>query len=117
MASKLRIHPAYYRRLRHYRDRIRDQEGRPQVATHFVKAVEEMVAQLMLNPGRGHSARFEAPELADIQRMAVPGFQVFALFYRCDAEVITLVTVEHAAQDLPARLAGILAQPRVPPGS
>lgn len=111
MANKLRVRPAYYRRLRHYRDRISHQEGRPQVANRFVQAVRETVAQLVINPGRGHFARFEPPELADILRMSVPGFTVFALFYRYDGEVIRLITVEHTAQDLPARMAAILLQP------
>jgi hypothetical protein len=61
------------------------------------------------NPQRGHSARFESPDLADILRLAVPGFPVFALFYRWDGRTLTIITLEHTAQDLPPRLASILS--------
>lgn len=111
MASKLHVHPAYYRRMRHYRDRIGVREGRPQVARRFVRATAALVVLLLRNPGRGHSARFESSDLADILRIAVPGFPVFALFYRWDGETLTLITVEHTAQNLPARLAGLLTAP------
>ena len=32
MDAKLRVYPAFYRRVRHYRDRIGVHDGRPQVA-------------------------------------------------------------------------------------
>lgn len=110
MAVKLRVHPAFYRRVRHYRDRISLQEGRPKIAAKFVKASEEAVRVLLQNPGRGHSAGFESPELADILRLSLPGFAVFALFYRWDGQSLTIVTVEHCAQDLPSRLAKIASR-------
>ena len=111
MAVNLRVHPAFYRRVRHYRDRIGIHDGRPQVALRFVKAAQGLVLQLLQNPQRGHSARFEAPDLADILRIAVPGFPVFALFYRWDGQTLTVITLEHTAQDLPSRLAGLLTAP------
>jgi plasmid stabilization system protein ParE len=111
MAARLRVHPAFYRRLRHYRDRIGKHDGRPQVAGRFVRATQELVAHLLQNPGRGHSAGFESPDLVNILRVAVPGFSVFSLFYRWDGETLTVVTLEHTAQDLPSRLAGILSSP------
>jgi hypothetical protein len=114
MGIKLEVHPAFYRRIRHYRDRIGIKDGRPQVATKFVRATQEVVVQLLENPLRGHCAGFEAPELADILRMSVPGFSVFALFYRWDGRTLTVVTLEHTAQDLPARLARMIAAPREP---
>jgi plasmid stabilization system protein ParE len=109
MAVKLRVHPAFYRRVRHYRDRIGIHEGRPQVAARFARAAQEVVLRVLQNPQRGHSARFESAELADILRIAVPGFPVFALFYRWDGQTLTVITLEHAAQDLPARLANLLS--------
>lgn len=110
-ANQLRVHPAFYRRVRHYRDRIGVQDGRPQVAVTFVQATEELVVQLLKNPHRGHPARFEAPELADILRASVPGFSVFALFYRWDGQTLTVITLEHTAQDLPSRLASLVSKP------
>jgi plasmid stabilization system protein ParE len=108
MAAKLRVYPAFYRRVRHYRDRIGIHDGRPQVATKFVRAAHDLVLLLLENPQRGHSARFESPDLADVLRVAMPGFPVFALFYRWDGQTLTVITLEHTAQDLPSRLAGIL---------
>lgn len=113
-ANKLLVHPAFYRRVRHYRDRIGIADGRPQVAIKFVQAARKLVAQLMENPGRGHPARFEAPDLADVLRAAVPGFTVFAVFYRWDGQTLTVITLEHTAQDLPSRLAGIISSPKPP---
>ena len=109
MAAKLAVHPAFYRRMRHYRDRIGVQDARPQTAFRFVRAVRNLVPQLFENPGRGHSARFEARDLADILRLSVPGFAVFALFYRWDGQTLTVITLEHPAHDLPARLAAVLS--------
>jgi plasmid stabilization system protein ParE len=111
MAAKLFVHPAFYRRVRHYRDRIGIHDARPHIAIKFVKAAQELVLRLMENPQRGHAARFEASDLADILRAAVPGFPVFALFYRWDGHTLTVITLEHTAQDLPARLAGLLSAP------
>lgn len=110
-ANQLQVHPAFYRRVRHYRDRIGISDGRPQVAVKFVRAVQALAAQLLKNPGRGHPAGFEAPELADILRVSVPGFSVFALFYRWDGRTLTVITLEHTAQDLPARLASMVSRP------
>jgi plasmid stabilization system protein ParE len=113
-ANKLQVHPAFYRRVRHYRDRIGNQDGRPQVAAKFVRSTQDLVLQLLENPLRGHPAGFEAPELTDVRRMSVPGFSVFALFYRWDGQALTVITLEHTAQDLPARLANLVAAPRPP---
>ena len=113
-ASKLQVHPAFYRRLRHYRDRIGIRDGRPKVAVKFVQAIHELVLQLLENPGRGHCAGFESPELADILRISVPGFSVFALFYRWDGQTLTVITLEHTAQHLPARVASMVAAPKRP---
>ena len=113
-ANKLWVHPAFYRRLRHYRDRIGIQDGRPQAASKFVRATQELVKQLLENPRRGHFAGFEARELADILRASVPGFLIFALFYRWDGETLTVITLEHTAQDLPSRLASMVSNPSRP---
>lgn len=112
MAAKLIVHQAFYRRVRQYRDRIKIHDGRPQVAVRFVQATEELVLSLMQNPQRGHSARFESADLSDILRVAVPNFTVFAVFYRWDGQTLTIITLEHTAQDLPARLAAILIDPK-----
>jgi len=109
MAAKLLVHPAFYRRVRHYRDRIAVHDGRPHVAVKFATAAQVLVLRLLDNPLRGHSARFESPDLADIRRVAVTGFPVFALFYRWDGQTLTVITLEHTAQDLPSRLAGLFS--------
>ena len=109
MAARLQIHPAFYRRVRHYRERIAVRAARPKVAVTFVRAVQAVVERLLINPRRGHAARFESPDLADILRISVPGFPVFAVFYRWDGETLTVITLEHCAQDLPARLAGLIS--------
>jgi len=111
MAGKLVVHPVFYRRVRHYRDRIGIHDGRPQIAVKFAKAAQKLVLRLWQNPHRGHSACFESADLADVLRAALPGFPVFALFYRWDGRTLTVITLEHTAQDLPSRLAGIVSTP------
>jgi hypothetical protein len=96
MAAKPVVHAAFYRRGRHYRDRIGIHDG----------------SGLVESPQQGRSAGFEALDLADILRVTVPGFPVFALFYRWDGQTLTVITVEHTAQDLPSRLAGIVSVQR-----
>src|SRR5579872_3324228 len=111
MADNLFVHPAFYRRVRHYRDRIASHDGRPQTAEKFVLASQDIVLQLLKNPQRGHSARFESSDLTDVLRVALPNFQIFAVFYRWDGKTLTVITLEHTAQDLPARLAAVLSTP------
>ena len=108
MAARLFVHPTFYQRVRHYRDRI-IHDGRQQVASKFVKSTEELILHFLDNPGRGHLAGFEASDLADILRVPVPGFNVFALFYRWNGQTLTIITLEHTAQDLPWRVAAILS--------
>jgi len=109
MAGELLVRPAFYRRVRHYRDRIGKHDGRPQVAIQFVRAMQALVLQLLRNPRLDHSARFESSDLADILRAAVPGFAVFAVFYRWNGQTLAIITREHTAQDLPSRLASIVS--------
>ena len=109
MAVKLLVHPAFCRRVRHYRDRLALHDGRPQIAARFAEAARDLVLRLLQNPQCGHSARFESPDLADILRASLPGFPVFALFYRWDGQRLTVLTLEHTAQDLPSRLAGLVS--------
>lgn len=75
----------------------------------FVHAVRDLVSQKQEHSGRAHSARFEASDLADLLRVSVLGFAVFAIFYRWDGQTLTVITLEHTAQDLPARLAAVLS--------
>jgi ParE toxin of type II toxin-antitoxin system, parDE len=111
MAARLFVHPAFYQRVRHYSDRI-IHDGRQQVASKFVKSTEELILHLLDNPGRGHLAGFEASDLANILRVPVPDFGVFALFYRWDGHTLTVITLEHTSQDLPSRIAAILSHPK-----
>jgi len=60
-AKKLLVHPTFYRRVRHYRDRIGIKDGRPQVAIKFVQATQDLAVELLKNPQRGHLARLRLP--------------------------------------------------------
>lgn len=113
-ADKLGVHPAFYRRMRHYRDRIGIQDGRPQAAVKFVRATQELVGHLLANPRRRHSAGLEARGLAGILRASLPDFAVFAIFYRWEGDIQTVIALEHTAQDLQSRLASMVSNPRQP---
>ena len=110
-ANRLIVHPAFARRVRHYRDRI-IADGRPRVAGKFTNATKQLIHALVQNPSRGHLARFESPDLADILRASIPGFPVFAVFYRWNGHTLTILTLEHTAQHLPGRLASIVSNPK-----
>jgi hypothetical protein len=89
-----------------------NQPNEPGRAQAFdAKGVAHIVLQLLRNPQRGHSARFESADLTDVLRVALPDFQVFAVFYRWDRKTLTVITSEYTAQDLPARLAAVLSTP------
>ena len=107
---KLRIHRGFYARLRRYCAQIAA-DGRPQVSQAFAEAVDHSLRLIWDNPGRGHTARFEATDLADVFRSSVRGFPLFAIFYRWNADTVTIISVEHTSQDLPARLAKVLSTP------
>lgn len=109
-ANQLVVQPVFRSRARHYRDRMA-KEGRPQVADRFVAAVQELVGKLIQNPKRGHPAGFETIDLADVLRATIPGFRIFAIFYRWNGQRLTIISLEHTAQDLPARLASIVSTP------
>jgi hypothetical protein len=74
-------------------------------------SLDDIVLQLLKNPQRGHCARLESSDLTDVLRVALPKFQIFAVFYRWDGKTLTVITLEHTAQDLPARLAAVLSTP------
>lgn len=42
------------------------------------RATQELAIEWLKKPQRGHLARFEAPELADIVHASVPGFYMAA---------------------------------------
>ncbi len=44
-----------------------------------------------------------------IGRPQLPGFPVFAVFYRWDGQTLTVINVAHTVPDLPARLAGLFS--------
>jgi hypothetical protein len=53
MAANLLVHPAFYRRVRHYRYRIGIQDGRPQIAVKFVNAAQRLFERLSKIRGAG----------------------------------------------------------------
>jgi hypothetical protein len=47
-------------------------------------------------------------------RAALPGIQVFDHSYSWDGQTLTIITLEHTAQDLPSPLASIVSIPGPP---
>ncbi len=66
----------------------------------FWKAYEASAQHLLEAPHIGSPRRFRAAPLAGARTWPVKGFESVLLFYRADAESVTIFRVLHTAQDL-----------------
>lgn len=79
-------------------------KGVPDVALHFLDAVEAGLGFLVAHPEAGVLWRVSSSEELLIRRWAVPGFPNHLLFYRATPEGLDLVRVIHGARDLGSAL-------------
>jgi len=70
------------------------------LATRWEGAVTSAIMRVLHRPNSGTPCHFQAAELHDLRRTAIPGFPRHLLFYRFDREEILIVRVVHGARDL-----------------
>lgn len=92
----------------HARKDIRDAaayllvEASESVALRFEEAVQNLTRTIAGMPGIGMPCSFRNPELHDVRRLAVTGFENWLLFYRDAEDRIDVIRVLHGARDIAA---------------
>ncbi|MGD0482018.1 MAG: type II toxin-antitoxin system RelE/ParE family toxin [Terracidiphilus sp.] len=77
-------------------------EASEAVAVRFEKAVQNATHTLAGMPGIGVPCSFRNPELHDMRRLTVKGFENWLLFYRDTEDRIDVIRVLHGARDIAA---------------
>jgi plasmid stabilization system protein ParE len=76
-----------------------------ELAGRFLKAVENTLQSLLMQPDLGRRRKFRHPALAGIRSFQVqPPFQKILIFYRHTATELSAERLMHGARDLPRRL-------------
>jgi toxin ParE1/3/4 len=70
-----------------------------EVADRFLEAVETSFADLAAQPAMGAPQRLRTPELSEMRKWRVRGFETILIFYQLRPDDISIVRVLHAAQD------------------
>jgi toxin ParE1/3/4 len=74
------------------------------VAVRFERAVQNLAHTLAGMPGIGVPCSFRNPELHDVRRLTVTGFENWLLFYQETEDRIDVIRVLHGARDIAAIL-------------
>ena len=77
-------------------------EASEAVAVRFEKAVQNATHTLAGMPGIGVPCSFRNPELHNVRRLTVTGFEKWLLFYRATEDRIDVIRVLHGARDIAA---------------
>ncbi len=78
----------------------------PQVAQHFLDAVESAVETLRRTPGIGAPKQFANPLLTGLRSWPVPGFPSVRIYYICAANELLVVRLLHGKRDIATLLEG-----------
>jgi toxin ParE1/3/4 len=70
------------------------------VAARFLDAAESVARTLAGAPGIGRLCSFRNPQLKDLRRLPVSGFDNWLVFYRASKERIEVVRILHGARDI-----------------
>jgi len=70
------------------------------LATRWEGAVTSAIMRVLTRPNTGTPCHFQAAELYDLRRTAIPGFPKHLLFYKFDSCEVFVVRVIHGARDL-----------------
>jgi toxin ParE1/3/4 len=77
-------------------------EASEAVAVRFENAVQTLAHSLAGMPGIGVPCSFRNPDLHDMRRLTVTGFENWLLFYRDTADRIDVIRILHGARDIAA---------------
>ncbi len=74
----------------------------PDLAEKFIEASEVSFEKLAQMPMKGQRQEFKSPELADVRRWFIPGFDKYLIFYRPIKGGIEILRVLHGMQNIDA---------------
>lgn len=79
-------------------------ERNPDASVRFLDAVEKALQRIADHPSIGAARSFHLPELSGMRLWPLPDFPNHLIFYRHQANEVTIVRVLHASQDIDAAL-------------
>ena len=79
-------------------------ERNPEVGLNFLRAIDETVEDLALQPLKGRPRRFRGKDLSNIRSGRVNGSETYLLFYRFSAGTLEILRLRHGAMKLPRAL-------------
>lgn len=79
-------------------------EHNPDAAVRFLKAIDQTVAGLALQPLKGRLRRFRGKDLKNIRSWRVNEFENYLIFYRFDGVRLEILRVKHGAMNFPHAL-------------
>ena len=74
----------------------------PELAERFIDSSEMAFAKLAEMPRKGQRQEFKSPELAEVRRWFIPGFDKYLIFYRLIEGGIEILRVLHGMQNIDA---------------
>ena len=79
-------------------------EHNPGAATRFLKAIDETIDGLALQPLKGRLRKFRGRDLKNIRSWRVNGFENYLVFYRFEGLRLEILRIKHGAMDFPKAL-------------
>jgi toxin ParE1/3/4 len=73
-------------------------------ALQFFDAARNTIAKLAKNPGLGSLYNLNNPRLQGLRKWGIKGFEKYFIFYLVSEELLTVVRIIHASQDIPTIL-------------
>jgi toxin ParE1/3/4 len=80
------------------------QEYNPGAGLRFLKAIDETVDGLALQPLKGRLRKFRGRDLKNIRSWRVNDFENYLIFYRFDGSQLEVLRIKHGAMDFPQAL-------------
>lgn len=74
----------------------------PELAERFIDASALAFEKLAQMPRKGQRQEFKSPELVEVRRCFIPGFDRYLVFYRLIKGGIEILRVLHGAQNIEA---------------
>lgn len=78
----------------------------PDLVERFIDASEMALEKLAQMPMKGTRQEFKSPELAEVRRWFIPGFDKYLVFYRPVKGGVEILRVLHGMQNVNAILSG-----------
>jgi toxin ParE1/3/4 len=72
-----------------------------EVATRFLKSIDDTVEGLALHPLKRRLRKFKGRDLKNIRFWRIDGFENYLIFYRLNRFRLEILRVKHGAMDFP----------------